>query len=79
MFDRDPTIDEIRSKLRDPANFENTKFTGKLISAELLSSDYAKAVDKEIGRTSSRKKVKTFGEKTLGNNPADKKSKRFFV
>ena len=79
LFDRDPTIDEIRSKLRDPANFENTKFTGKLISAELLSSDYAKAVDKEIGRTSSRKKVKTFGEKTLGNNPADKKSKRFFV
>lgn len=79
LFDRDPTIDEVRSKLRDEANFNNKKFTGKLVAAGLLSSDFAKATDGEIGRTSSRKKQKQFGLKTLGNNPADKKSKRFFV
>lgn len=79
LFDRDPTIDEIRSKLRDEANFNNKEFTGKLVAAGLLSSEFAKATDGEIGRTSSKKKQKQFGLKSLGNNPADKKSKRFFV
>jgi len=79
LFDRDPTIEEIRSKLRDEANYNNNKFTGNLVAAGLLSSDYAKATDGEIGRTSSRKKSKKFGIKSLGNNPADLKSKRFFI
>jgi len=79
LFDRDPTIDEIRSKLRDEANYDNDKFTGKLVGAGLLSSDFAKITDGEVGRSSSTRRQKKFGLKPLGNNPADQKSKRFWV
>lgn len=79
LFDRDPTIDEIRSKLRDPANFNNKEFTGNLVAAELLSSDFAKATEGKIGRTSNRQKQKKFGFKPLGSNPTDLRSKRFLV
>ena len=79
LFDRDPTIDEIRSKIRDTANFNNKEFTNNLVAEGLLSTDFAKAFDGKIGRTSNRSKQKKFGYKPLGNNPADVKSKRFLV
>lgn len=79
LFDRDPSIEEIRSKLRDEANHGNGEFTSKLIANGLLSSEFALASKGEIGRTSNRKKQKKFGTKPLGNVPADNKSKRFLV
>jgi len=79
LFDRDPTIDEIRSKLRDEANFNNKAFTGKLVAAGLLSSEFAKATDGKIGRSSNNRRQKKFGNKPMGNNPADVKSKRFWI
>lgn len=79
LFDRDPTIDEIRSKLKNPSNFKNSNFTGKLVAAGLLSSEFALATKGKIGRTSNTSPQKKFGLKGLGNNVSDVKSKRFLV
>lgn len=76
-FSDDPTIHQIRSKLRDPANFDDSKLTGSLVSEGLLSSNFAKALSSKIGRTVDKSPQKRFGFKPLGNNPSDYKSKRF--
>jgi hypothetical protein len=77
LFNRDPTIYEIRSKLRDDSNRKNTKFTGNLVGAGLLSSNFANVIPNSIGRSSSKTTKLRFGNTVLGNNPTDELSKRF--
>ena len=78
LFNFDPNIHEIRSKLRDENHLKNSKFTGTLVSKGLLNKDFAKTIPKNIGRVSSRGNVR-FGVTLLGNNPAENRSKRFKV
>lgn len=77
LFTFDPTIHEIRSKLRDKSNRDNSKFTSFLIAEGKLNSDFKNVVPKKINRSVNKKSISRFGFKFIGNNPADKKSKRF--
>jgi hypothetical protein len=77
FFNRDPTIQEIRSKLRSKSAFENTKFTGNLVSSGLLNSEFANIVPKKSGRAEKKTPSLRFGNTIIGNNPAETLSKRF--
>ncbi len=79
LFDRDPTIHEIRSKLRDPANLKNSKFTSNLVSEGKLSLQFSNTAPKNIGRVEGKSTSFKIGERVIGNNPNDKKSKRFKI
>lgn len=77
IFRYEPNIHEIRCRMRVEANRNNSKFTGTLVSEGRLSDTYGNIMPKEIGRTVNKKPAVRFGLKPLGNNPLDKKSKRF--
>jgi len=77
FFNRDPTIQEIRSKLRSKSAFENTKFTGNLVASGLLNSEFANIVPKKSGRAEKKTPSLRFGNTVIGNNPAETLSKRF--
>ena len=79
LFNFDPTIHEIRSKLRDPSNFNNGGFTSYLVAEGKLNKDFKKNIPKNIGRSANKKGTVRFGINILGNNPADTRSKRFKV
>ena len=79
LFNFDPTIHEIRSKLRDPSNFNNGDFTSYLVAEGKLNKDFKKNIPKNIGRSANKKGTVRFGINILGNNPADTRSKRFKV
>jgi len=79
LFNFDPTIHEIRSKLRDPQHFRNGGFTSYLVSEGKLNKDFKKNIPKNIGRSASKTGTIRFGINLLGNNPADNRSKRFKV
>jgi hypothetical protein len=79
LFSHDPSIHEIRSKLRDTANLNNGEFTSYLVGEGKLNSDFKKNLPTNIGRTASRKGTLRFGMELIGNNPADTRSKRFKV
>lgn len=77
LFNRDPNIHEVRSKLRDPANLKNTKFTGQLVAEGVLSSSYANTAPPAKGRTVGKNPALRYGLTPLGSNPSDNRSKRF--
>tara|TARA_R110000803_G_scaffold46198_4_gene96985 strand:- start:6558 stop:8024 length:1467 start_codon:yes stop_codon:yes gene_type:complete len=77
LFNRDPTIHEIRSKLRTKSAFNNTKFTGNLVATGALSSEFANVVPKKSGRAEKKIPSLRFGNTVIGNNPAETLSKRF--
>ena len=79
LFNFDPDIHEIRSKIRSPSNLNNGKFTGYLVSEELLNKDFSKTIPKNIGRSANKDGTIRFGVELLGNNPVDNRSKRFKV
>lgn len=79
LFNFDPTIHEVRSKLRDPQHFNNGGFTSYLVSQGVLNKDFKKNIPKNIGRSASKKGTIRFGANLLGNNPAENRSKRFRV
>ena len=79
LFDFDPDIHEIRSKLRSPANRNNSTFTSYLVRNGLLNSQFKKTIPQNIGRSANKKGTIRFGVELLGNNPADNRSKRFKV
>ena len=79
LFNFDPDIHEIRSKLRSSANLNNGKFTSYLVSEGLLNKDFAKTIPKNIGRSANKEGTIRFGVELLGNNPIDNRSKRFKV
>jgi len=75
LFNFDPDIHEIRCKLR--GHRYNTKLTGRLVSNGLLNPEFGKTIPTNIGRSASKDGTVRFGVETLGNNPADNRSKRF--
>ena len=79
LFDRDPSIHEIRSKLRDPANLKNSKFTSHLVSEGKLNSGFSDTAPNNIGRVEGKSTSLKIGHQVIGNNPLDKKSKRFKI
>lgn len=79
LFNFDPNIHEIRSKLRDPQHFGNGNFTSYLVSEGKLNKDFKKNLPRNIGRSASKKGTVRFGTNLLGNNAADNRSKRFKV
>jgi hypothetical protein len=79
LFNFDPTISEVRSKLRDPQHFNNGKFTSYLVSQGKLNKDFKKNIPKNIGRSASKQGTIRFGTNLIGNNPAENRSKRFRV
>jgi hypothetical protein len=82
LFNHDPTIHEIRSKLRDRQHFNNGSFTSYLVSQGKLNSDFKKNIpfkEMRIGRSASKTGTIRLGVNLLGNNPTDNRSKRFKV
>tara|TARA_R110000868_G_scaffold30953_4_gene113906 strand:+ start:18403 stop:19869 length:1467 start_codon:yes stop_codon:yes gene_type:complete len=79
LFNFDPDIHEIRSKLRADENRDNGEFTGYLVSKNLLNSEFTQTIPKNIGRSANKKGTVRFGIELLGNNPIDNRSKRFKV
>jgi len=79
LFDHDPSIQEIRSKLRDKAHLNNNEFTGYLVSSGKLNDQFKRNIPKNIGRTANKSGTVRFGTNLLGNNPIDNRSKRFKV
>jgi len=79
LFNFDPTIHEVRSKLRDPQHFNNGGFTSYLVSQGKLNKDFKKNIPKNIGRSASKQGTIRFGTNLIGNNPAENRSKRFRV
>jgi hypothetical protein len=79
LFNHDPSIHEIRSKLRDPANLNNNEFTSYLVAEGKLNKNFKKNLHPKIGRSEGKKGTLRFGSNILGNNPTDNRSKRFKV
>ena len=79
LFSHDPSINEIRSKLRDESNLNNGEFTSYLVSEGKLNSNFKNNLPTNIGRTAAKKGTLRFGKELLGNNPSDNRSKRFKV
>ena len=79
LFNHDPSIHEIRSKLRDPANLNNNEFTSYLVAEGKLNKNFKKNLHPKIGRSEGKKGTLRFGSNVLGNNPTDNRSKRFKV
>jgi hypothetical protein len=79
LFSHDPSIHEIRSKLRDPAHLNNGEFTSYLVSEGKLNSTFKSNLPTNIGRSAAKKGTLRFGTELIGNNPADNRSKRFKV
>lgn len=79
LFNFDPDIHEIRSKLRDDGNRQNGGFTSVLVGNGLLNSEFQKSIPKNIGRSVAKEGTIRFGVELLGNNPIDNRSKRFKV
>ncbi len=79
LFNHNPTIEEIRSKLRDAANLNNNEFTSFLVAEGKLNKDFKKNMPKNIGRSAGKKGTIQFGFTPLGNNAIENRSKRFKV
>lgn len=79
LFNHDPSIHEIRSKLRDPANLNNSGFTSFLVAEGKLNKQFKKNIPRNIGRSASKKGTLRFGSNIIGNNLTDNRSKRFKV
>jgi len=79
LFSHDPTISEIRSKLRDPSHLNNGKFTSFLVGEGKLNSEFKVNIPTNIGRSANKKGTIRFGQELIGNNPSDNRSKRFKV
>lgn len=74
LFEINPTIDEIRSTLRDPANI--ALIADKLIERQLLASDYASPLPPKTGRVAKKSTSPRFGYVALGNS-VNNRGKRF--
>jgi hypothetical protein len=79
LFNHNPTIEEIRSKLRDKSNFDNGGFTSFLVAEGKLNKDFKKNIPKNIGRSANKQGSIHFGLTMLGNNAIENRSKRFKV
>ena len=77
ISDRDLTISEVRSKLKNTNNFNNGKFTLNQISKGILSAEYKSKAPDSIGRVRGEKYTATTGSKSIGNSEGVSRTKRF--
>ena len=69
------TTEEVRNKLRDPANRNNEQFVGSQVIDNKLSPNFVKSAPQKIGRVESRKTIKR-GNRQIGNI-SNSKTKKF--
>lgn len=74
LFEKIPSMQEIRSTIRDPAN--RAKLANKLIQERRLNPEYQKTAPPKIGRTVGKSQSSRFGYVPLGNAIANR-GKRF--
>jgi hypothetical protein len=74
LFEINPTIDEIRSSLRDPANI--SLIGNVLVQKQLIASDYKSALPPKTGRVAKKDTSPRFGYVALGNS-VNNRGKRF--
>jgi len=74
LFEKIPSMQEIRSTIRDPAN--RSKLANKLIRERRLNPEYKKTAPPKIGRTSGKAPSSRFGYVPIGNAIANR-GKRF--
>jgi len=81
LYEKEPTINEIRSSLRDPANRsiandEGTKFVDILIQREMLNPEWNNPAPPKVGRIAKKSVSPRFGYTALGNS-VNNRGKRF--
>lgn len=81
LFEKEPTIDEIRSSLRDPANRElktddDIIITSKLLQVSKLNASWNNPVPAKVGRIAKKDVSPRFGYTALGNS-VNNRGKRF--
>lgn len=74
LYEVNPTIDEIRSTLRDPANI--ALIGNKLVERQLIASDYQAPLPPKTGRVAKKETSPRFGYVALGNS-VNNRGKRF--
>ena len=74
LYEVNPTIDEIRSTLRDPANI--ALIGNKLVERQLIASDYQSPLPPKTGRVAKKETSPRFGYIALGNS-VNNRGKRF--
>lgn len=74
LFEVSPTIDEIRSTLRDPANV--ALIGGVLLQKNMIASDYKSPMPPKTGRVAKKDTSPRFGYVALGNS-VNNRGKRF--
>ena len=74
LFEVNPTIDEIRSSLRDPANI--ALIGNILLQKNQIASDYKSALPPKTGRVAKKDTSPRFGYVALGNS-VNNRGKRF--
>lgn len=57
---------QVRSRLKDPANRNNSKYVGTVISEGAMSTEYFKPVPTHIGRVTSGNSSPKFGQAKIG-------------
>lgn len=81
LYEKVPTLDEVRSTLRDLANREvtndeGTKVVDKLVADGVLSAEWKVPTPPKTGRVAPAKTSPRFGYTALGNS-VDNRGKRF--
>lgn len=71
------TVSEVRSRLKNPANLVNSKYTKYHVSNGSLSAGYAKASPNKIGRIRGEDATVTTGSQFLGTGQADQYLKKY--
>lgn len=81
LFEKEPTINEIRSSLRDPANQkllndDDIIITSKLLQVNKLNASWSNPVPAKVGRIAKKDVSPRFGYTALGNS-VNNRGKRF--
>lgn len=77
VSDRDLNIEELRSKMKNTNNFDNSKFILNQTSKEILSPKYSSKAPPNIGRLRGSEYTTTTGAKSIGSNKSAASTKRF--
>jgi hypothetical protein len=77
VTNRKLTVNEIRSKLKNPLNFNNVTFTTNAISNGRLNPDFRTQSPPSIGRSVKATPTAKYGITSIGNASGTPKSKRY--
>lgn len=71
------TIDEVRSKLRDPSNMSNSVFTNAMVQLDILNPNFNQISVPNTNRRTGKTPTARKGETAIGNTPPTFDNKRF--